>query len=172
MSASVQLENLIAYSDHERAKWKIWLTFDPSRLTIPFQTGARFPTVGGLLMHIFWVEERHLARLEGKPVPDTTGIPHDDLNALFEFGDRVRANLVRFVRTADEKRIGETITFALGTGQQFTVIRRKLTAHILLHEIRHFAQIAYAARVAGHEPPGEHDYFFAPVDLPDMPTGV
>ena len=26
--------------------------------------------------------------------------------------------------------------------------------------VRHFAQLAYAARVAGHEPPGEHDYFF------------
>jgi len=24
------------------------------------------------------------------------------------------------------------------------------------------AQIAYAARLAGHEPPGEHDFFYAP----------
>jgi len=165
MSGTVDFGNLIAYTDHERAKWKTWLAADPSRLAIPFQTGARFPTVGGLLMHIFWVEERHLARLEGHPVPDTTGIPHDDLNALFEFGDRVRASLVRFVTTTDDKRIGEPITFSLGSGQQHTVIRRKLAAHILLHEIRHFAQIAYAVRVAGQEPPGEHDYFFAPVDL-------
>ena len=167
MSANVELRNLISYTDHERTKWKTRLAADPaSRLAISFQTGARFPTVGGLLMHIFWVEERHLARLEGHPVPDTTGIPHDDLNALFEFGDRVRANLLRFVTTTDDIRIGEPITFSLGSGQQFTMIRRKLTAHILLHEVRHFAQIAYAVRVAGHEPPGEHDYFFAPVDQP------
>jgi len=46
-----------------------------------------------------------------------------------------------------------------------TVLRRKLATHILLHEVRHFAQIAYAVRVAGHEPPGEHDYFFAPIDM-------
>ena len=67
-------------------------------------------------------------------------------------------------RPCDEKRISEPITFALRGGPPMTVLRRKLAAHILLHEIRHFAQIAYAVRVAGHEPPGEHDYFFAPID--------
>lgn len=165
MSGTVDFLNLITYTDHERAKWKAWLAADPSRLSIPFQTGARFPTVGGLLNHIFWVEERHLARLEGKPVPDTTGIPDTDLHALFEFGDRVRRDLVRFVTAADDSTMGAVITFTLPKAGQFTVIRRKLAAHILLHEIRHLAQIAYAVRVAGHEPPGEHDYFFAPVDM-------
>jgi uncharacterized damage-inducible protein DinB len=164
VSANVDFQNLIAYTDHERAKWKAWLAADPSRLAIPFQSGARFPTVGSLLSHVFWVEERHLARLEGTPVPDTTGVPVDDVNALYEFGDRVRGNLRRFVMTLDERRASETITFSLKDGASFTVIRRKLAAHILLHEIRHFAQIAYAVRVAGHEPPGEHDYFFSPVD--------
>ena len=62
--------------------------------------------------------------------------------------------------TCDEQRINEAITFALRGGPPMTVLRRKLAAHILLHEVRHFAQIAYAVRVAGHEPPGEHDYFF------------
>ena len=38
--------------------------------------------------------------------------------------------------------------------------RRKLLLHMLLHEVRHFAQIAYAARIAGHVPPGEHDLFY------------
>jgi uncharacterized damage-inducible protein DinB len=165
MSGTVDFLNLIAYTDHERAKWKTWLAADPSsRLAIPFQTGARFPTVGGLLNHVFWVEERHLARLEGTPVPDTTGIPDNDLSALFEFGDRVRGNLRRFVTTADDQHMSEPITFTLRGGPPITVLRRKLTAHIMLHEIRHLAQIAYAVRVAGHEPPGEHDYFFAPVD--------
>jgi uncharacterized damage-inducible protein DinB len=166
MSGAVDFLNLLAYTDHERAKWKTWLAVDPtSRLGIPFQSGARFPTVGGLLNHVFWVEERHLARLEGQPVPDTTGIPDNDLNALFEFGDRVRANLRRYVTTVDDKRFSEPITFSLRGSPMITVLRRKLAAHILLHEIRHFAQIAYAVRVAGHEPPGDHDYFFAPIDM-------
>lgn len=166
MSVSVDLQHLLSYSDHERAKWKSWIGADSSsRLAIAFQSGARFPTVGSLLNHVFWVEERHLSRLEGHPLPDTTDCPHDDLQALFAFGDRVRANLRRYVTTVDEKRFSEPITFSLRGAPMITVLRRKLATHILLHEIRHFAQIAYAVRVAGHEPPGEHDYFFAPIDM-------
>jgi uncharacterized damage-inducible protein DinB len=164
MSTSVDLQNLILYSDHERTKWKAWLAADPAtRLAIAFQNGARFPTVGSLLHHVFWVEERHLSRLEGHPLPDTD-CAQDDLQTLFAFGDRVRANLRRYVTTIDEQRFSEPITFSLRGGPMITVLRRKLATHILLHEIRHFAQLAYAVRVAGHEPPGEHDYFFAPID--------
>jgi len=166
MTGAVDLQNLIAYSDHERAKWKTWLAADPAtRLAIPFQSGARFPTVGSLLNHVFWVEERHLARLEGNLVPETAGAPEHDLDALFEYADRVRATLSQFVATADTRRINEPITFSLRGGPLMKVLRRKLATHILLHEIRHFAQLAYAVRIAGHEPPGEHDYFFAPIDL-------
>jgi uncharacterized damage-inducible protein DinB len=166
MSTAVDLQHLLAYSDHERAKWKAWLAADSMpRLAIPFQNGARFPDVGSLLNHVFWVEERHLSRLEGHPLPETDGAPANDLNALFEYGDRVRAHLRRWLAEVDEERFGEPITFSLRGGPMITVLRRKLAAHILLHEIRHFAQIAYAVRIAGHEPPGEHDYFFAPVDM-------
>jgi uncharacterized damage-inducible protein DinB len=38
--------------------------------------------------------------------------------------------------------------------------RRRLMTHIVLHEIRHFAQIALAARTAAVEPPGEHDLIY------------
>ena len=34
---------------------------------------------------------------------------------------------------------------------------RKLLFHILMHEIRHWAQVALAVRIAGFEPPGDHD---------------
>ena len=36
---------------------------------------------------------------------------------------------------------------------------RKLLFHIVIHEIRHWAQIALAVRLAGLEPPGDHDLF-------------
>jgi uncharacterized damage-inducible protein DinB len=38
--------------------------------------------------------------------------------------------------------------------------RRKLATHVVLHEVRHLAQIALAARAAGVAPPGDHDLFF------------
>ncbi len=161
MSVGLSLIELLDYSDHERGKWRTWVATDPTRLDLPFQTGGRFPTLWNLVEHIFLVERRHLARLEGSTPPDSTGVPHGDSQALFEYAELVRRDLRQFVEGLDEAEAAEVFTFTLPMGT-FSSSRRKLTAHILLHEMRHWAQIAYAARAAGVEPPGEHDLFFFP----------
>ena len=43
MSVALELAALMAYSDQERKKWRTWIEADPSRLSIPFQRGGRFP---------------------------------------------------------------------------------------------------------------------------------
>ena len=159
MSLTLRLEELLEYSDHERAKWKAWVAADPVRLQIPFQAGGRFPSVGSLLDHIFLVERRHLARLEGGTPPDATGIAAGDWPALFDYADLVRADLRKYAVEASEARGQEPLTFTVQTGT-FTLTRRKLAVHIVLHEVRHLAQVAYAARLAGHEPPGNHDLLY------------
>jgi len=78
MSVSVRLEELLDYSDHERSKWYEWIAAEPARLQLPFQPGGRFPTAGTLLDHLFLVERRHLARLEGATPPESTGIDTTD----------------------------------------------------------------------------------------------
>lgn len=161
MSVDVPLAALLAYSDHERRKWRDWLTADPARPRLPFQPGGRFPDVWALLDHIFLVERRHLARLEGGTPPSSTGVAPGDVQALFEYADLVRADFRAYVDSLDADSAARTIVL---TGLQSTgdmvMTRRRLTTHILLHEIRHLAQLAYAARLAGHEPPGQHDIFY------------
>jgi uncharacterized damage-inducible protein DinB len=161
MSVSVGIDALLDYSDHERTKWKAWVAADPARLGTPFQPGGRFPTAADLLDHIFLVERRHLARLEGGTPPEATGCAGGDWQALFEYADLVRADLRRFAADLDEEGATATLTFAVRSGSgPTTMTRRKLLVHILLHEVRHLAQLAYAARVAGLEPPGSHDLFY------------
>jgi uncharacterized damage-inducible protein DinB len=46
--------------------------------------------------------------------------------------------------------------------QRLAMTARKLLFHVLIHEIRHWAQITLAVRLAGFEPPGEHDLVFSP----------
>ena len=48
-----------------------------------------------------------------------------------------------------------------GRPADFVLTPRKLLFHCLLHETRHWAQIALAPRRAGLEPPGNHDLFFS-----------
>jgi len=45
--------------------------------------------------------------------------------------------------------------------QHWPMSARKLLFHILVHETRHWAQIALAVRSAGLEPPGDHDLFYS-----------
>ena len=153
MSITAGLPELLNYSDHERAKWKAWVEADPSRLNLGFQDGARFATIGSVLDHIF------LARMEGATPPDSTGVAAGDVTGLFEYGDLVRDDFRRFVTTLDDAAAAQRFTFTIPTGP-FTMSRRKLATHVVLHEVRHLAQIALAARAAGVTPPGDHDLFF------------
>ncbi len=161
MSVSADLQELLDYSDHERRKWKEWIGTDPRRLQIAFQSGERFPTIGVVLDHVFLVERRHLSRLEGATPPETTGVAPGDWQALFEYAELVQADLRKYIADMDESQGRETLTFAV-SGGTFTMTRQKLLVHILLHEIRHLAQVALAGRTAGQNPPGQHDYFYYP----------
>ena len=161
MSVAVSLESLLAYSDYERKKWRDWIEADPARLKIPFQPGGRFPDLGALFDHLFLVERRHLSRLEGATPPSETGIPAGDVKALFEYADLVRADFRAYVDALDEETAMTPIVLTgLQSSGDITMSRRRLATHVLLHEVRHLAQIAYAARLAGHAPPGQHDIFY------------
>ena len=161
MSTSIELARLIEYSNHERAKWKAWIAAEPSRLALAFQPAGRFPTIGSLFDHLFLVERRHLSRLEGAVPPEATGVAPGDWQGMLEYGDLVRADLKRYVAELEADEADQVLTFT-GPFGTFSMTRRKLAVHILLHELRHLAQIAYAARLAGVEPPGSHDYIFYP----------
>ena len=157
MSFGVTIDELMVYSDHERLKWRSWFAADPRRLALPFQPGGRFPTVGTLVDHIFLVERRHLSRLQGSTPPEASGVAGGDPEALFDYADLVRADFRAYVAALSDPNEIMTLKLPMGTYQSS---RRKLAVHVLLHEMRHFAQIAFAARVAGHEPPGDHDILF------------
>ncbi len=159
MSLAVPFEQLLDYSDHERRKWRDWVAADPRRLELVVQPGGRFPTIGALLDHVFVVERRHLSRLEGGTPPDESGVKAGDWQRLFEYGDLVRADLRRYVADLDDRTATEPFTFTLSIGD-FSMTRRWLLTHVLLHEVRHLAQVALAARAAGVEPPGNHDILF------------
>jgi uncharacterized damage-inducible protein DinB len=160
VSVTVPFESLLDYSDHERRKWRDWAAADPTRLTIVVQPGGRFPTIGALLDHVFLVERRHLCRLQGATPPEDTGVPPGDWNRLFEYADLVRADLRGYAAELTDVVGDGLLTFeAIGIGS-ITTSRRRLMTHIVLHEIRHFAQVALAARTAGVEPPGRHDILF------------
>jgi uncharacterized damage-inducible protein DinB len=160
MALTIDYEELLRYTDEERAKWRRFLTDRPADLERPLQPEGRFSTVGKLIDHIFLVERRHLQRLRGEPVANSTGLTASNAAPLFDYGASVRRELEQYVADLDEDVATQVRTFEVRE-QQWQMTPRKLLFHVLLHEIRHWAQIALAVRLAGVDPPGDHDLFFS-----------
>ena len=122
--------------------------------------GGRHETVGKLIDHIFLVERRHLQRLMDVPVAPRTGLTGNNAPPLFDYGASVRRELEQYVADLDDEAADQVRSFAIRE-EQWQMSPRKLLFHILLHEIRHWAQIALAIRLNGLEPPGEHDLAYS-----------
>jgi uncharacterized damage-inducible protein DinB len=157
---TLSLNELLAYTDEERAKWHRWLRDNPSALELQLQPGGRFATVGALIDHMFLVEARHLARLQGATVPESSGIAPPDVEALFRYGAAVRLALRNFASSLSDEDAAKVREFVVQSGTA-KMSPRKLLFHIGLHEIRHWAQIALGIRQAAIAPPGNHDLFYS-----------
>jgi uncharacterized damage-inducible protein DinB len=160
MPLALTFDELLRYTNAEREKWRAWLIVHPEAMDVPVQPGGRYPTVGKLIDHIFLVERRHLQRLMDVPVANLTGLTGNNAPPLFDYGASVRRELEQYVADEDEE-VADQIRHFEVREQQWPMSPRKLLFHILLHEIRHWAQIALAVRVNGLEPPGDHDLFYS-----------
>jgi uncharacterized damage-inducible protein DinB len=104
---------------------------------------------------------RYVERLSDEPLTDTASIPNDNLEAIFEFGQQSRQGLKDFIESfpAPSWDILKDFEFV---GCSLKATPRKIIIHILMHEIRHWAQIATLLRLNGFK--GDfHDFIFSPV---------
>jgi uncharacterized damage-inducible protein DinB len=151
---------LLRFTQEERDKWRAYFIAHPDAVEVEVQPDGRFATVGSLVDHIFLVERRHLQRLMNEPVDSKTGLSGRHAPPLFDYGASVRRELEQYASDLDDYVADEPRTFTLATGD-FVLTPRKLLFHCLLHETRHWAQIALSLRRAGLEPPGNHDLFYS-----------
>lgn len=160
MGLDLAYAELLRYTNEERDKWRGWLVARGEAMELPLQPGGRFPTVGKLIDHIFLTERRHLQRLTGDPLSSSTGLTGNNAIPLFDYGASVRRELDQFVATLDDGEADEPRSIVVRE-QPYSMSPRKLLFHVLIHEIRHWAQIALAVRLAGLDPPGDHDLIFS-----------
>jgi uncharacterized damage-inducible protein DinB len=160
MALHISIDELLRYSVEERDKWRRWLLANPSAIDASVQPGGLCPTVGKLIDHIFLVERRHLQRLHRLPLSSATGLTGNNVPPLFDYGASVRREMEQFIRELGDEEADEIRSIEV-RDRQWPMSPRKLLFHILVHEIRHWAQIALAVRLAGFDPPGDHDLFYS-----------
>lgn len=156
MTIAITIDELLRYTGGEREKWRGWFVEHAAAIEAPVQPAGRLATVGKLVDHIFLAERRTLQRLSGEPVVDRTGLSGTNAPPLFDFGASVRRELEHYVANLGEDEADDIRTFEIAD-RQWPLTPRKLLFHILLHETRHWAQVALAVRLAGFVPPGDHD---------------
>ncbi len=154
------LRELARYCAGESDRWREWLAQQPAAV-LEVEVGEEpIGTVGALLAHIAGVELIYADALMGVrrdsyqwPASDSAaeifGVHEDAFDALGAFLDGARDAVLAEERTlrVPGRQHGWTLTAPAG----------KMVAHMLVHGIRHYAQIASALRRAGHPQPWPHD---------------
>ena len=115
---------------------------------------GRFTTVGQVVKHIFGAELRYVQRLKGEPLSDLAEVPADQVDELFRKGDESRQRLKQLLATmsGDQWEVPRQFTIL---SYQVTATPKKIIAHTLMHEVRHWAQLATVCRMNGHTVDGQ-----------------
>ena len=159
--AVLTFRELLDYTAGETARWEAWFAEHPDALELPYADG-QLATVRGLVHHVFVVERRHAQRLLGLPVSGYADVPAAPDAALFAAGREARAALEGWLAGATDADLARVLEFdTLSAGRQ-RASARKLAAHVLLHGVRHWAQLATHLRAAGRPSGWSHDLLLSP----------
>jgi uncharacterized damage-inducible protein DinB len=152
----LSVEELLHYTDEERERWERWFAENGEDLLKMPITGERENTVGALIMHIFGPERRYVQRLLNEPLTEYRDRPSTHINEVFGFGLEARKLMRDFVRTAKPEDWTRVVELNIA-GHTRRASVRKIVLHALMHEVRHWAQVARIMRDRGFAPPGGHD---------------
>jgi uncharacterized damage-inducible protein DinB len=166
MPATLNLTDLMEYTEWERQKWNSWFERhgdDALKISAGPHGDGRFSAVGDVIKHIFIPEARYIDRLSNRPLTDpaSTPVPNDNSEALFQFGGQTRSALEKFIDTMPSEEWDKFREFEFFSGT-LRATPKKIVTQVLLHEIRHWAQIATLLRLNGLKDE-LHDFIFSPV---------
>jgi uncharacterized damage-inducible protein DinB len=164
-----------AYDYLVRARRDLWtrLKAVPDEvLSRPLLDGAQFHCIKDLVFHIPSVEDAwiHEDILREEPVRETMPAFKDSqggpvfaafaLEALLDFWRRVEHSTLTYLPTLSDGDLKRIVTAHDAPDERFTV--DSLLWHIMIHEIRHTAQIAVLLRTQGIKPPSLDLLFYLP----------
>ena len=149
-------DELIAWVNETSARWQAHLAAHPQVLDLPcdIREGA---TVRDLLHHIVVVELRYAERLNDLPITPYEQIAKDSVDGLFEMHTRTMT-LLRQAIAKPNTNWDEDLEFPTRRAGTLKARRRTIVVHMLMHSIRHYAQLGTIARHGGAAPDWFGDY--------------
>jgi uncharacterized damage-inducible protein DinB len=138
--------------------WKHLVTTHHEILSFPCDI-RETKSVAELLQHIVAVELRYAERLNDLPQTLYESIPFDSARAIYATHDRAMG-MLRPLLERDEQFWEAVIEFKTRSAGTLRASRRAVLIHLLMHSVRHYAQLASLVRKQGITPGWEMDYLF------------
>jgi uncharacterized damage-inducible protein DinB len=163
-SLASEIGYLLDYTEWDRVQWESWFRSqgrDVFLLDLGANGDGRIATVGELVRHIFSAEQRYVDRIQERPITDTSTVPTDSVEPLFDFGRQTRQDLRGLVDSFPAERWDQPREVKIGTHER-VITPRTMLVQSVTHEIRHWAQLATLLRLAGR-PTGTHDFLLSGV---------
>lgn len=160
----IHFSELMEFTEWERGLWRERLGVNGGAalgIGVGANGDGEIKTVGDLVLHIFTAEKHHVDRLSGRALTGVSRISRGDVEELFAFGRRSRQDLATFVASEPSEDWDVPREFHIVDEKFVTVTPRKFVTHILLHEMRHWAQVATYLRQNGLGG-GSPDFLFSP----------
>lgn len=155
---ALQAEELLAWVERTSQGWRELITEHPDVLSIPCDI-RETSSVAGLVQHIVAVELRYAQRLRGLPESPYEEISMCSAAELYATHDKAVA-LLRPLLSRPDVAWEQRIEFATRSAGILQVTRRVVLVHLLMHSIRHYAQLATLVRQHGIKPNWPMDYLF------------
>ena len=158
----ISFQELQRYTQEERRKWRAWLEKQPAAaLEVPMgEAGTDTATARGILWHIALVELFYAEFISGKEEKSNyRALPRNTLEEIWQIGGSAHEQLSRYLASAGEADLSAVLTLERGSFR-VEASRRKMLAHVFLHGLRHWAQLAMALRQHGYKTDWQHDFIF------------
>lgn len=158
MPLSIDPKDLIRWNDLSAQHWRDFALANPAILAIPCDIG-RAQSVAQFLQHIVAAELRYAQRLAALPESDYAEIPYDTPDAIFSTHARA-LEIIRPLLADDSYDWAHEIEFQTISAGKIRASRKAILIHLLMHSVRHYAQLATLVRTHGFNPPWPGDYLF------------
>jgi uncharacterized damage-inducible protein DinB len=151
-------EELQAWVERTSKGWRQLVAKNPQVLSLPCDV-RETQSVAQLLQHIVAVELRYAQRLRDIPQSDYSTIPYGSAEEIFATHDGA-LELLRGLPNWSPAEWEEVLEFGTRSAGTLRASRRTILVHLLMHSIRHYAQLATLVRHHGVRPDWEMDYLF------------
>ena len=165
-SAGVKFDSLLRYNEQETARWREWFSNQPEAvLQIPAgDLSVHMGTVRELLFHIQIAEWVYAKVLHGEGWEDEwQKFDRTTVGGIFAVAAEAQPKLRAFADSASEAQLAHQYKITARSGQTVVGSGRKFLTHVVLHSIRHWAQVAMLLRKQGHATNWQHDFIFSDV---------